>query len=203
MRLRYRSVTSRYMQGSQQELERHYHQLWHELVRQSQQLSVMNRSNIWRPPTDIHETSNAITVKIELAGMRESDLDVTLYPDALVVSGERKDDHEHDESICYHEAQVRYGPFRIELFIPGEIEREQVRATYEDGFLHILLPKKVSGPLQPLEKSQQHSSEPRTPSGGLQAAPVGAASDTLPPLHSPTPISGRLVLGTKGEAPHA
>jgi HSP20 family protein len=201
MRLRYRSVTSRYRQGSQQELERHYHQLWHELVRQSQQLSLINRSNVWRPPTDIHETFNAITVKIELAGMRESDLDVTLYPDALVVSGERKDDHEHDESICYHEAQVRYGPFRIELFIPGEIEREQVQANYEDGFLHILLPKKVSGPLQPLEKTNP-TAEPRTPSGGLQALPNGETTDSPSPRHYHAPISGPLVVGTKGEAPH-
>jgi HSP20 family molecular chaperone IbpA len=202
MRLRYRSVTYRYLQGSQQELERHYHQLWHELVRQSQQYSHMNRSNLWRPPADIHETPDAITIKVELAGMRESDLDVTLYPDALVVSGERKDDHEHDEGICYHEAQVRYGPFRIELFIPGEIEREQVRANYEDGFLHVLLPKKVSGPLKPLEKMNQPS-EPRTPSGGLLTPSSGENGDSPPPPHYHAPASGPLVVGAKGEAPHA
>jgi HSP20 family protein len=201
MRLRYRSVAQRYLQGSQEELERHYHQLWHELVRQSQQLSLMNRSNLWRPPADIHETPDAITVKIELAGMRESDLDVTLYPDALVVSGERKDHHEHDEGICYHEAQVRYGPFRIELFIPGEIEREQVRASYEDGFLYVLLPKKVSGPLQPREKWHQPS-EPRKTSGDLQASSHADAADTSPPRHPHAPGSGPLVVGTKGEAPH-
>ncbi len=201
MRLRYRSVTYRYMQGSQQELERHYHQLWHELVRQSQQLSLTNRSNVWRPPADIHETDNAITVKIELAGMRESDLDVTLYPDALVVSGERKDHHEHDEGICYHEAQVRYGPFRVELFIPGEIEREQVSASYEDGFLHVLLPKKVSGPLQPREKINQPS-EPRKTSGDLQASPGGETADAPSPRRYHAPSSGPLMVGNKGEAPH-
>jgi HSP20 family molecular chaperone IbpA len=198
MRLRFRAVTSRYLQGSQQELlERRYHQLWHELVRQSQQLSAPNNSNVWRPPADIHETPDAITIKVELAGMRGADLDVTLYSDALVVSGERNDDHEHDESICYHEAQIRYGPFRVELFIPQEIDREQVHASYEDGLLHVLLPKKVSGPLKMTQPA-----EARSTSGSLQTPPAGDPSDTPRPPHYHAPNSGPLV-GTKGEAPHA
>ena len=86
MRLRYRYVTYRYMDGSQQQIERHYRQLLHDALRQSQP-SILQRSVTWRPLADIHESLDMITVKIELAGMREEDIEVTLYEDALVVGG--------------------------------------------------------------------------------------------------------------------
>lgn len=203
MRLRYRSVTYRYMQGSPQELERQHHQLWHELVRQSQPLSPLHHSSIWRPPADIHETDNAITVKIELAGMRESELDVTLYRDALVVSGERPDHHEHEEeAICYHEAQIRYGPFRIEIVIPNEVDHAQVKARYDDGFLQVLLPKKVPAPPKQLG-SQAPSSSQKQPEREKQTPTSGETNDSPHPRHYHAPISGPLVVGAKGDAPHA
>lgn len=202
MRLRYRSVTYRYMQGSQQELERRYHQLWHELVRQSQQQTLMHRPSQWRPPADIHETPNAITVKIELAGMREDDIDVTLYDDALVVSGERRDDHEHDDTICYHEAQIRYGPFQIEIIMPIEIERTQVEATYDDGFLRVRLPKAAPSATKPADLSDESTSQ----KSSEEAQDVPASSDignNLPPRHYHAPANRALIASGKGDTPHA
>ncbi len=142
MRMRYRYVTYRYSDGSQQQLERHYRQLWQDALRQSQQ-SIPQRSITWRPLADIHESAEMMTVKIELAGMKEEDIEVTLYEDALVVSGERHDNHEHGERMYYHEAQIRYGPFRVEVYIPSPINRDAVTARYENGFLWVDLPKLV------------------------------------------------------------
>jgi len=140
MRMRYRYVTYRYTDGSQQQLERHYRQLLQDALRQSQH-AILQRSVTWRPLADIHESAEMMTVKIELAGMQEEDIEVTLYEDALVVSGIRNDDHEHGENLYYHEAQIRYGPFRVEVFIPSPIDREEVKARYENGFLWVDLPK--------------------------------------------------------------
>ncbi|HLI87133.1 MAG TPA: Hsp20/alpha crystallin family protein [Ktedonobacteraceae bacterium] len=144
MRLRYRYVTYRYTDGSQQQLEHHYRQILHEAWRQSQQ-AMLHRSTTWRPLADILESAHMVTVKIELAGMKEEDIDVTLYEDALVISGERRDDHEGQENLCYREAQIRYGPFRVEVFIPSPIDRDAVTARYENGFLWVDLPKLLEG----------------------------------------------------------
>lgn len=138
MRMRYRSVTYRYSDGSQQQLDRHYRQLLQDALRQQ---TLLQRSVTWRPLADIQESAEMMTVKIELAGMREEDIEVTLYADALVVSGERPDDHKHDSGIYYHEAQIRYGPFRVEVFIPSPVDREAITARYENGFLWVDLPK--------------------------------------------------------------
>jgi HSP20 family protein len=143
MRMRYRSMTYRYIDGSPQQIERHYRELLQEALRQSQS-SIMHRSATWRPLADIHESAEMVTVKIELAGMREENIDVTLYEDALVVSGARYDDHEHDQNLYYHEAQIRYGPFRVEVLISAPIDRDAVEARYENGFLWVDLPKVAS-----------------------------------------------------------
>jgi HSP20 family protein len=140
MRMRYRYVTYRYTDGSQQQLERHYRQLLQDALRQSQQ-AISQRSSTWRPSADIRESEQLITVKIELAGMKEEDIDVTLYEDALIVSGERRDDTEQDENLYYHEAQIRYGPFRVEVLLLFPIERDKIEARYENGFLWVDLPK--------------------------------------------------------------
>lgn len=139
MRMRYRYVTYRYTDGSQQQLERHYRQLLHDALRESQSTTL--RSATWRPLADIRESATMITVKIELAGVKEEDIEVILYKDALVVSGERYDDYKPQENLYYHEAQIRYGSFRVEVFIPSPIDQDAVTARYENGFLWVDLPK--------------------------------------------------------------
>lgn len=142
MRMRYRCVTYRYREGSQKQLEQHYRQLLNDALRQQQ--SVLHPSTTWRPSADILESPEKIRVTVELAGMREEDIEVTLYEDALVISGERRDEHEYQQGLSYHEAQIRYGPFRIEVYIPTistPIVRDAVSARYENGMLFVDLPK--------------------------------------------------------------
>jgi HSP20 family protein len=137
--MRYRHVTYRYIDGSQKQLEQHYRRLLNDALRQSQQ-SMLHHSSTWRPLADILESAEMMTVKVELAGMKEEEIEVTLYEDALVVSGERHDYHASQENL-YHEAQIRYGPFRLEVYISSPIQRDGVTARYENGFLWVDLPK--------------------------------------------------------------
>jgi HSP20 family protein len=140
MGMRFRQVTYRYIDGSPKQMEQRYRQLLDDALHQSQQ-SILHRSTTWRPLADICESADGMTVKIELAGMKEEDIDVTLYENALVISGERRDEHnETHKNSCYHEAQIRYGPFRVEVFIPSPVEGASVTARYENGFLRVDLP---------------------------------------------------------------
>jgi HSP20 family protein len=140
MRMRYRQVTYRSIDGSSKQMEQRYRQLLNDALHQSQQ-SMLHRSTTWRPLADICESSDGMTVKVELAGMKEEEIDVTLYDNALVISGERRDEHdETHKNLCYHEAQIRYGAFRIEVFIQLPVEPDSVTARYENGFLWVALP---------------------------------------------------------------
>jgi HSP20 family protein len=77
---------------------------------------------------------------IELAGVREDDLDIELYPDAVIVDGYRTS-QSCDGDAIYHSLQIRHGPFRIEIPLPGDVNIDRPDATFENGILRISLPK--------------------------------------------------------------
>ena len=93
----------------------------------------------WRPPADLYETPDAFVVKMELPGVPEDDIDITLYRDALVVEGVRRCECPADAR--YHAAEIRYGPYRLEVSLPSEIDCQAVAAQYQVGFLSVTLPK--------------------------------------------------------------
>lgn len=98
------------------------------------------RQEVWRPPTDVYETDEHFVVMMELAGVREEDMEVTLFDDVLVVVGAR----EHTarpERVRYREMGINFGRFRSEVFLPVRVDAERVHARYENGFLSIWLPK--------------------------------------------------------------
>jgi len=72
MRMRYRFVTYRLSDGSQQQKERHYRQLLQDALRQSQQ-SMLQHSVTWRPLADIHDGQNR-TCGYERRGNRRNTL---------------------------------------------------------------------------------------------------------------------------------
>lgn len=140
MRVRYRYVTytTTTPAAEQQDLQRMFHELWH--VRQR----TMLPAGEWRPPTDVYETQDRLVVKMELAGVPEEAIDITLYADHLVVTGHRQDSQPMDASagqqVSFYEAGIHYGPFRAEVRLPRPVEPEVVTATLEQGFLVITLP---------------------------------------------------------------
>ena len=99
----------------------------------------------WRPDTDVCETADGIDIVVELAGVEERDVEIQLFDDAVVVEGERRLPA-CDQEAVYHAAAVRQGPFRLEVPLPAAIDATTVEATYDRGFLRIVL-KKVEGRL--------------------------------------------------------
>jgi HSP20 family protein len=125
--------------ADQQELERLFHELWH--VRQR----TMLPAGEWRPPTDVYETPERLVVKMELAGVPEEAVEITLYADHLVVSGTRTDREPAGAQGAYREAGIHYGPFRAEVRLPTTVDGEHVVATLDNGFLTITLPRAMEG----------------------------------------------------------
>jgi HSP20 family protein len=67
-------------------------------------------------------------------------VEVLLYEDAVVVTGERPLSPCAPEGV-YHAAEIRHGPFRREVRLPCAVDAEAVAARYERGLLQITLPK--------------------------------------------------------------
>lgn len=93
---------------------------------------------VWRPPTDVYEIDDSIVVVVEIAGLSAGDYEILFSGHALVVSGERRDPA---EKLAYHQMEIWHGKFRTEVYLPWPLETSGQTATYEDGFLKIVLPK--------------------------------------------------------------
>jgi HSP20 family protein len=95
-------------------------------------------SSLWSPPTDVYETESEYVVRIEVAGMRESDFEITFNKGILLVRGVRADT---PERRGYHQMEIHFGKFTTSLGVPGPIDLDASLAEYKDGFLVIRLPK--------------------------------------------------------------
>lgn len=98
---------------------------------------IVSRPHVWRPPTDVYETEDALIIRVEVAGMRESDFTISLVERNLTIRGVRQDT---SERRAYHQMEIPFGEFSTELELPYTVIADKVEATYHDGFLRITLP---------------------------------------------------------------
>ena len=89
---------------------------------------------------DIYEKDNRIVIDAELPGIDKKDITVDVKGKHLTLGGERKEDEEIKEENCYRRER-RYGRFERTFSMPFEIAPETVTAKYENGILHLEIPK--------------------------------------------------------------
>ncbi len=95
-------------------------------------------SYAWCPPTDVYETDASFIVRLEVAGMRQSDFSIDVENNFLIISGVRG---EAPERRTYHQMEIRFGDFSTAIEIPAGADVSKSQADYEDGFLNIVMPK--------------------------------------------------------------
>src|SRR5438552_19102716 len=94
------------------------------------------------PPVDIYEDEHNITLKIEVPGIDEKDIDVRIENNTLIVHGERKFEKEEKEEN-FRRVERQYGSFTRSFTLPNTVDAERVQANYEKGILKIQLAKKA------------------------------------------------------------
>jgi HSP20 family protein len=94
------------------------------------------------PPVDIYEDEHNITLKIEVPGIDEKDIDVRIEGNTLTVHGERMLEKEEKEEN-FRRVERHYGSFTRSFTLPGSVDSGQVSADYDKGVLKIKLPKKA------------------------------------------------------------
>jgi HSP20 family protein len=186
-------------------LDHHYRELRSAMFQLGQQYGYLQPGAVWRPAMDVHETADAVLVKIDLAGMAEEGIEILLYPNAIVVTGERTDDSDSDEETYYHEAQIRYGPFRADAYLSTPIQPESASAVYQNGMLRITLPRRAHEP-DAEDPSATDETDERQESQSGDADPGASEHADSPPAGLPVisePASGRLTYISLKETSHA
>jgi len=94
------------------------------------------------PAVDVYEDEHNVTLKIEVPGIEEKDIDIRVENNLLTVHGERKIEKEEKEEN-YRRVERQYGSFTRTFTLPNTVDTDNVQATYDKGVLKITLPKKA------------------------------------------------------------
>src|ERR1700757_4868600 len=94
------------------------------------------------PAVDVYEDEHNVTLKIEVPGIDEKDIEVRIENNVLTVHGERKFEKEEKEEN-YRRVERQYGSFTRTFTLPTTVDAEKVSADYDKGILKVSLPKKA------------------------------------------------------------
>ncbi|WP_435310843.1 Hsp20/alpha crystallin family protein [Primorskyibacter sedentarius] len=92
------------------------------------------------PSTDVAETDANVTIEVELPGMSEEDIDISLSGDAMTIRGEKKLENEETRKGVYM-SERSYGAFYRTIPLPPGIDTDRAEAEFKRGVLTVTLPK--------------------------------------------------------------
>ena len=115
------------------------------------------------PPVDVYEDEHNITLKIEVPGIDEKDINVSIENNTLTVRGERSFEKDEKEEN-FHRVERMYGSFTRSFTLPNTVDPEQVSAHYEKGVLKIRLVKKAEAKPKLIKVNVEKTLEAKSPS---------------------------------------
>jgi len=101
----------------------------------------LTTSGSFVPAVDVYEDEHKVTLKLEVPGVKQEDLDVQVEKQTLTVRGQRNFEKEEKEEN-FQRIERRYGSFSRSFTLPSTIDTESVNANYENGVLKIELAKR-------------------------------------------------------------
>jgi HSP20 family protein len=94
-------------------------------------------------PVEVSETDETIEVKASLPGVKPDDVEITVANDVLTIKAEHREETE-DKKRDYYRREIRYGGFHRSLSLPVAVDADKANARFENGLLHLALPKAES-----------------------------------------------------------
>jgi HSP20 family protein len=103
-------------------------------------LSGLTRPS-FSPSLQIIDNENEYLTSVELPGLEEKDVDISIDDDnILTIKGEKKQTYK-EEKNNYYVSEISYGAFRREIPLPQDIEKNNIEALFSKGILAIKFPK--------------------------------------------------------------
>jgi len=97
---------------------------------------------VWAPAIHVLEKEDKFVAKVELPGVNEEDISVSVVGDMLVVEGEKEAESEVKKK-GYSYSETSYGSFSRPIAIPSIVDVDRIAANFDKGVLEIDLPKAV------------------------------------------------------------
>jgi len=107
------------------------------------EMTEMVPASLFMPRLNVAETETALTVTVDLPGLKPEEVHIELLGDNLVIAGERREEKE-EKDATFHRMERHLGEFRRTIRLPAPIDGTATRAEFVDGVLTITLPKTAS-----------------------------------------------------------
>ena len=130
-----RSIKLRWLHGA-------LHDVTYELTRSQFSQFV---PQAWEPAINAYRCEKSIRICVDLAGVAKEQIDLTLQPNQLIVSGERElpePTREEGRTVQLLAMEIDYGPFQRAIALPTEVDIKHAQAEQRNGLLWISLPIK-------------------------------------------------------------
>lgn len=106
-------------------------------------------TNTTIPAVNIKETAESYEVEVAAPGMTKDDFKVELDGNSLTISAEKRDEKE-DDSERYSRKEFSYQSFQRTLTLQKDVvDIDKIQAKYENGLLHLMVPKKEEAKQKP------------------------------------------------------
>ncbi len=99
------------------------------------------------PSVDVKESDKEFTIRAELPGVEEKDIEVTVSGNAVTIRGEKKEEVE-DKGKNYYYMERSYGSFNRVIPLGMEADADKVQANFKNGVLKVSVPKSLSAKAQ-------------------------------------------------------
>lgn len=120
---------------------------------------ISNNSNTGTtiPAVNIKETPNAFEVEMAAPGMTKKDFRIELDSNVLTITSEKNVEEEQKDNERYSRKEFSYQSFQRTFTLPKEVvDDDKVEAKYENGVLHLVIPKKEEAKQKPARMIQIH-----------------------------------------------
>ena len=118
-------------------------------------LNNNSTTNTTIPAVNIKETKDSFVVEMAAPGMTKDDFRVELDGNMLTITSEKKSEYENKEEENYSRKEFSYQSFQRTFQLPKEaVDVDKIGAKYENGILHLMIPKKEEAKPKPARMIQ-------------------------------------------------
>lgn len=95
------------------------------------------------PAINIKETETRFELELAAPGLKKDQFHIEVEQNLLTIASERKEENEEKNSEgTYSRREFSYSSFKRSFTLPETVDSERIEAQYENGVLHVAIPKK-------------------------------------------------------------
>lgn len=104
----------------------------------------------FRPALDVEENAEEFVVRVDIPGMSQKDVKVSLMGETLTIRGERRNEQATKDGNV-RRVERSYGAFERSITLDAPVRSDKVKATYRDGVLEVHVPKAEEARVREIE----------------------------------------------------